>query len=94
MKKLKLLWRIVLSLLTASFIVPLGATADSAAKDENIVKGLSYTVETGIDISASFALFGNETDPALGRLTDGKRSFSSDLNNPTWHVFYRDYTAR
>ena len=89
MKKLKLLWRIVLSLLTASFIVPLGATADSAAKDENIVKGLTYTVETGIDISASFALFGNETDPALGRLTDGKRSFSSDLNNPIWHVFYR-----
>lgn len=64
-------------MLTASFIMPLGVMADSPS-EENLVEGLPYTVETGVDISYSYGMYPSadnpqETKAELGKLTDGKK---------------------
>ncbi len=90
MKKSKVFLKFLFSMLSASFILPLCAvTADNPPQAKNIIKGLSYTVETGIDITYSIGQFGRETDPAKKMLTDGIRSFSPNHENTSWHVFYR-----
>ncbi|MDD4125479.1 MAG: DUF4855 domain-containing protein, partial [Eubacteriales bacterium] len=89
MKTVKFFKHILLSMLTASLMVPLGVSSEAASSDENLVKGLGYTVETGVDITHSYALFGNETDPALGKLTDGKKASSDAYADKEWNTFYR-----
>ena len=50
-------------MLTASFIIPIGAMADSPPAEENIVKNLPYTVETGVDLSYNYGLYPNPDKP-------------------------------
>jgi hypothetical protein len=93
MKKSRLLKRFLLSMLTASFIMPLGVMADSPS-EENLVEGLPYTVETGVDISYSYGMYPSadnpqETKAELGKLTDGKNVASLSYSDPAWHKFYR-----
>ncbi len=75
-------------------IPALGVSADTPSeKDVNLVKGLPYKITTYDDITHSYAMFGNssgsETDPALGRLTDGLRAQDKSFSNERWHKFYR-----
>ncbi len=84
-------------MLTASFIIPIGAMADSPPAEENIVKNLPYTVETGVDLSYNYGLYPNpdkpgelqETKPELGKLTDGKTASNVAFSNDGWHKFLR-----
>lgn len=63
-----------------------------ADENENLVAGLPYTVETGVGIAYSYGLSGNETDPAEGKLTDGKTASSLSYDDEAWHRFYRGTT--
>ncbi|NCA91945.1 DUF4855 domain-containing protein [bacterium] len=89
MRTIKFFKHLLLSMLTASLMVPLSISSEAASSDENIVKGLSYSVKTGVDITQSYARQGSETDPALGKLTDGKISASDSYSDAEWHKFYR-----
>lgn len=73
----------------------LGSTAGPVLADgeTNLVAGLPYTVQAGVDMTHSRGKYSTvdpdcETDPALGRLTDGKRASGTDFGDRAWHKFY------
>lgn len=79
-------------ILTAS-----GVSAENTQnKDVNLVAGLPYTTATGTDITHSYAIYAaenkSETDPALGKLTDGKHAESTSFADSGWHKLYRGTT--
>lgn len=74
--------------------VAIGGLSASADGDTNLVAGLSYTIQMGGNITHSYGKYaeqnpGIETDPKLGRLTDGKRATSTSFSDSAWHKFYR-----
>lgn len=75
-----------LALLTLFTALPAGGVS---ASEENLVSGLPYTVKTGVGIEYSYKLYGSESDPADGKLTDGIRASSTGFSDPAWHKFYR-----
>ncbi len=86
--------------LAATVAVSLGAipavsvSADTQSeKDVNLVKGLPYKITSLSDITHSYGMYGaahgSETDPALGKLTDGLRAYNTSFDNERWHKFYR-----
>ncbi len=77
----------LLAVLTAMTVLPAGGIV--TAKDTNLVAGLPYTVKTGVGIEYSYKLQGTETDPAEGKLTDGKRASGTGFSDSAWHKFYR-----
>jgi len=79
-------------ILTAS-----GVSAENTQKkDVNLVAGLPYTTAMGTDITHSYGIYAaennSETDPALGKLTDGKRAVSTSYSDSAWHKLYRGTT--
>lgn len=77
----------LLAVLTAMTALPVGNVV--SAQDVNLVSGLPYTVKTGVGIEYSYKLYGAESDPADGKLTDGKRASGTSFSDPAWHKFYR-----
>lgn len=66
------------------------------ANTQNIVSGLSYTVETGEPIAFSYTQRSQyekiETAASDGKLTDGKRAASLSFSDDAWHKAYRGYS--
>lgn len=79
---------------TLGALPAVGVSAETTSKnDVNLVKGLPYKVMSSSDITHSYGMYGaahgSETDPALGRLTDGLRASDKSFSNERWHKFYR-----
>lgn len=98
MTLLKNLTRRVLAGVTAVIslgtLTMVGASAGTKSQnDVNLVAKLPYTVKMGADITHSYGVYsaehGAETDPALGKLTDGKFAASKSFSDDRWHKFYR-----
>lgn len=66
--------------------------------DVNLVANLPYKVIFGTDMTNSYGQWlenggaDSETDPTLGRLTDGKRASDLSFSNSAWHKCYRGRT--
>ncbi len=94
MKLRNMLLHRLLTVCTTLAAFPIGAAIPTRAKktETNLVAGLPYTTETGVGIAYSYGRSGTETDPAEGKLTDGKRAATLAFDDPAWHKCYRGFT--
>ncbi len=72
---------------TVSTVSEESITMDYTVK--NLVAGLKYKVQSGVDINCNYARLNAGTSASKGLLTDGVYSKKADYSSSAYHIFYR-----